>query len=314
MTGGAGFIGSHLAEALARDHEVVVLDSLLTGRRENIEGLDVEVVEGSILDEDVLAKAVTGAAVVFHEAAIPRVPRSVEFPVESHEANATGTMAVLEAARAAGVARVVYASSSSVYGDQPELPKHEGLAVAPRSPYAASKLAGEAYCRAYTASYGLPTVSLRYFNVYGPRQDPASKYGAAPPNFASRLLAGERPLVYGDGEQTRDFTFVTDVVAANVAAWQAEADKVAGRVFNVGAGNRHSILRLIEILQELAGRTDLEPEFTDPRIGDVRDTLASIDALKQATGWTPTTSLEDGCQALVDWLKASPDRIVAFAK
>lgn len=312
VTGGAGFIGSHLAEALAAEHSVVVVDSFTTGRRENLDGLDVELAECSILDTQALAKALAGADAVFHQAAVPRVPRSVDFPVESHEANATGTLYVLEAAREAGVARVIYASSSSVYGDAPD-PKYESMATAPRSPYAASKLAGESYCRAYTASYGLPTVSLRYFNVFGPRQDPASKYGAAPPNFASRLLAGQRPLIYGDGEQTRGFTFVGDVVAANLAAWSAPAETVAGRVFNVGGGARHSIRRLFEILRDLAGRPDIEPLFGPSRPGDVRDSLASVDALSEATGWRPGVSLEEGCSRLVQWLRERPDRIVEFA-
>jgi nucleoside-diphosphate-sugar epimerase len=313
VTGGAGFIGSQIAEALSAEHEVRVLDSFVTGRRENLDGLDVEVIEGSILDSDMCLKAMDGCDAVFHEAAIPRVPRSVEFPVESHEANATGTLCVLEGARAAGVKRVVYASSSSVYGDTPTLPKHEQMPVSPRSPYAASKLAGEAYCRAYTASYGLATVSLRYFNVFGPRQDPASKYGAAPPNFASRLLSGQPPLIYGDGEQTRDFTYVGDVVAANIAAWRAPAEKVAGAVFNVGAGTRNSVNHLFRLLRDLTGATDVEAEHTDPRTGDVRDTLADVGAITGATGWRPSVSLDDGCRRLVEWLQASPERIVAFA-
>lgn len=313
VTGGAGFIGSHLAETLAPDHKVRVVDNFATGRSDNLEGLAVDLAEGSILDPDFLLRALSGAEVVFHQAAIPRVPRSVEFPIESHEANATGTLNVLEAARAAGIARVVYASSSSVYGDTPTLPKHEEMPVSPRSPYAAAKLAGEAYCRAYAASYGLPTVCLRYFNVFGPRQDPASKYGAAPPNFASRLLAGMSPLVYGDGLQTRDFTYVGDVVAANVAAWQAPVEAVAGRVFNVGGGHRHSILRLFEVLHELTGADGVEPEFGPPRAGDVRDTQADIGAMSSATGWSPKTDLETGCAQLVAWLRESPDRIVAFA-
>lgn len=313
VTGGAGFIGSQLAEALSAEHTVRVVDSFATGRAENLDGLVVEVVEGELADGALLEKAFSGASVVFHQAAIPRVPRSVAFPVESHEANASGTVTVLEAARAAGVGRVVYASSSSAYGDSKTLPKHEEMPTAPRSPYAAAKLAGESYCRAWTASYGLETVSLRYFNVFGPKQDPASKYGAAPPNFASRLLAGARPLIYGDGEQTRDFTYVADVVAANLAVAFAPAQRVSGGVFNVGGGTRHSILRLFEILRDLTGATDIEPEFTDTRVGDVRDTLASITALRRATGWEPKVGLEEGCARLVEWLRASPERIVQFA-
>lgn len=313
VTGGAGFIGSHLAEALARERTVRVVDNFATSRRENLEGLDVDLLDGSILDSGFLEKALDGCEAVFHQAAIPRVPRSVEFPRESHDANATGTLNVLEAARATGVGRVIYASSSSVYGDTPTLPQHEQMPVSPRSPYAASKLAGESYCRAYTASYGLPTVSLRYFNVFGPRQDPASKYGAAPPNFASRLLAGQRPLIYGDGEQTRGFSYVGDVVAANLAAWKAPADRVAGRAFNVSSAERHSVLRLFEVLRDLTGAHGIEPEFGPTRVGDVRHTFASIDAMREATGWTPCVGLVEGCERLVEWLRASPERIVAFA-
>jgi len=295
VTGGAGFIGSHLVEHLVgAGHEVTVLDDLSTGKRENIAPWlgRITFVEGSVTDPSACAHAMAGTEVVLHQAAIPSVPRSVADPVISHAVNATGTLNVLVAARDAGVRRVVYAASSSAYGDTPELPKHERMTPRPRSPYAAAKLAGEDYCRAFHASYGLPTVALRYFNVFGPRQDPASQYAAVVPRFIECALAGRPPVVYGDGGQTRDFTFVENVVRANLAAAAAGAAAL-GEVFNIGCGERLSVNELWERVRAATGAT-VAARHEPARAGDVRDSLASLDRARDLLGWRPTVPLDEG--------------------
>jgi nucleoside-diphosphate-sugar epimerase len=295
ITGGAGFIGSHLVEHLVgAGHQVTVLDDLSSGKRANIAAwlARITFVEGSITDPATCARAIAGADYVLHQAAVPSVPRSVADPVTSHAVNATGTLNVLLAARDAHVKRVVYAASSSAYGDTPELPKHEGMVPRPRSPYAAAKLAGEAYCRAFHASYGLPTVSLRYFNVFGARQDPASQYAAVVPRFIAAAIDATSPVIYGDGEQTRDFTHVANVVAANLAACSAP-EAALGEAYNIGCGDRLSVNALWERVRALTGaavRVTHEPA----RAGDVRDSRASLDRARSALGWAPTIGLDEG--------------------
>ena len=301
VTGGAGFIGSNIVHRLvALGHEARVVDNLATGRAENLEGLADGIVmyEGSILDAALLNEAFAGADYVLHQGAIPSVPKSVKDPAASNAANVDGTLNVLLAARDAGVKRVVYASSSSVYGDTPVLPKHEDMTPNPQSPYAVSKLAGEHYCCVFTRVYGLETVSLRYFNVYGPRQDPKSHYAAVVPIFTRRLLAGAAPTVFGDGEQSRDFTFIEDVVAANLQA--AEAPGAAGAVVNLGCGERHTLNELIALLQELTGH-DVAPEYADARPGDVKHSQADISRARELIGYDPQVSFEEGIRRTLEW-------------
>ncbi len=305
VTGGAGFIGSNIAEALlARDHEVLVVDDLSTGSVDNLSGLDVDFRHGSILDDSLLRSAFEGMDVVFHQAAVPSVPRSVRDPLTSHEANATGTLRVLVAAREAGVRRVVVASSSSVYGNTPTLPKVETMPTDPRSPYAVSKLASEHYCRAFWAVYGLETVALRYFNVFGPKQDPTSAYAAAIPAFITACLEQRRPTVYGDGLQTRDFTYVENVVTANLLAAAAPIE-AAGQWFNIACGQRVSLVDLLDVIRQLTDAEDLEPLHTEPRPGDVRDSLADIAAAGDLLGYAPQVGLEEGLRRTVDWLRST---------
>ncbi len=296
VTGGAGFIGSNLAGELSRRYEVTVLDDLATGRESNLTDLDVEFVRGSILDADLLAETFRDARYVFHEAALPSVQRSVEDPARSNLVNVDGTLEVLIAARDAGVAKVVLASSSSVYGDTPVLPKVESMIPAPMSPYAVSKLADEHYARVFSGLYGLPTVSLRYFNVFGPRQDPTSQYAAVIPNFITRILAGTPPVIHGDGRQTRDFTFVRDVVSANILA--AESDAVG--VFNIACQKRIDLLDLATTIMDLVG-TRIEPVHEPSRPGDVRDSLADISRARDAFGYAPAYTLADGLKETIAW-------------
>ena len=295
VTGGAGFIGSHLVEHLVRaGDDVTVLDDLSTGKRENLAPWksSIRFIEGSITDPVACARAISGSNVVLHQAALPSVPRSVADPLGSHAVNATGTLNVLIAARDARVERVVYAASSSAYGDTPELPKHEGMVPRPRSPYATAKLAGEEYCRAFHASYGVPTVSLRYFNVFGPRQDPASAYAAVVPKFIAAALANTAPVIYGDGEQTRDFTYVENVVRANLAACMAP-ERALGEAFNIGCGDRVSVNALWDRVRALTGARTA-PRYEPPRAGDVRDSLASVSRARDCLGWSPTIDLDEG--------------------
>ena len=298
ITGGAGFIGSNLAEELAKKHEVVVVDDLSTGRVENVEDLDLELVRGSITDPDLLRENFRGVDYVFHQAALPSVQRSIEDPVLANEVNICGTLNVLVAARDADVKKVIYASSSSVYGDTPELPKREDMKPDPKSPYAVAKLAGEYYCRVFNEIYGLKTVALRYFNVYGPRQDPSSDYAAVIPKFANLCLAGKEPIIYGDGEQTRDFTFVRDVVQANVLAMESDATGV----FNVATGQRISINDLAGMVMEIIGnRVDCVHEGA--RAGDVRDSLGDISRAYAGFGYVPRYGMKDGLAETIGWFE-----------
>lgn len=305
VTGGAGFIGSHLVENLLEGGaRVRVLDDFSTGRRENLTPFmdRIELLEGDITDPETCRQAAQGVNVVFHQAALPSVPRSVAEPVRSHEVNATGTLNVLLAARDAGARRVVYASSSSAYGDTPTLPKIETQTPSPRSPYAVAKLTGEQYCRAFPGVYGLETVSLRYFNVFGPRQDPASPYAAVIPLFASAAMDGTSPTINGDGEQTRDFTYIHNVVLANFLAASVSAEKVSGEVFNVGCGGRISINDLWNAIRKTL-KADVEAVHGPPRPGDVKDSLASLDHLKERTGYEVLVELDDGIERTVAWLR-----------
>lgn len=303
ITGGAGFIGSHLTEALVQQGAPVrILDNFSTGRRGNIAHLldRIELTEGDIRDLDTVRRAMQDVDFVLHQAALPSISRSVLDPATTHEVNATGTLNVLIAALEAKMKRVVYASSSSVYGNSPTLPKREDMPTEPISPYAVSKLAGESYCRTFTHVYGLETVCLRYFNVFGPRQDPNSEYAAAIPRFVTLMLKGESPTIYGDGLQSRDFTYVANAVRANLLACQA--DQAAGGVFNVACGEQHTLLKVIDALNEILGR-DVRPAFAAPRPGDIRDSLASIARASQILGYRPETNLKTGLEFTAQWFR-----------
>ena len=298
VTGGAGFIGSHLAEELLkRDYRVTVLDDLSTGNRANIQPVlmqgNVQFVEGSVTDLPLLKSLLQDVSCVFHLAAIPSVPRSIENPLASHDVNTTGTLNVLLAARDNKVRKVIYASSSAVYGDTPTLPKREEMPPNPQSPYAVTKLAGEYYCRVFSRVFDLATVCLRYFNVYGPRQDPGSQYAAVVPRFMDRLFRDEPPIIFGDGEQTRDFTFVKDAVEANILAAQSDATGV----FNIGTGQRVSVNELATFVTKLTGK-GIKPVYEEPRPGDIKHSLADISKAKQF-GYNPKHSLEEGLKEIV---------------
>ena len=295
VTGGAGFIGSHLVEYLIdRGEDVVVLDNLSTGREQNIAPFleHIEFIQGSILDTETCARAVRGVDYVLHQAAIPSVPRSAADPIGTHAANTTGTLNMLIAARDAEVKRFVYAASSSAYGDTTELPKHEAIIPKPLSPYAVQKYAGECYCRAFYATYGLPTVALRYFNIFGPRQDPNSLYAAVIPRFITNAVTNEPPTIYSDGNQTRDFTNVKNAVHANMLATTAP-DGALGEVYNVGCGSRISVNDLWERIKENVGAT-VKPNYQPKRAGDVRDSLASLERAEQYLGYRPVVEFEEG--------------------
>jgi nucleoside-diphosphate-sugar epimerase len=304
VTGGAGFIGSHIAERLLElGHQVRILDNFSTGRRENIAefAADVEVVEADIRDEASVETAVQGAEVVFHEAALASVPRSVADPASSNDVNVRGTLNLLVASRDAGVTRFVYASSSSVYGDTPELPKREEMAQSPQSPYAVSKLAGEQYCRVFSSLYGVDCVSLRYFNVFGPRQDPKSQYAAVVPLFITALLDGRSPQIYGDGEQSRDFTYVSNVVDANVRL--LAVDGVGGEVFNIACGGAATVNELYAELSSIVG-TSAPPDHRDPRPGDVRHSFADVRKAEELLDFRPRVALAEGLRRTVDWYRS----------
>ncbi len=301
VTGGAGFIGSHLAGALLSEgFRVRVVDNLATGRLSNLARVDgrFEWLEGDLADFAVCRRAAEGVDCVFHEAAIPSVPRSVQEPLASHESGPTATINMLEAARLAGVRRFVFAASSSAYGNTIELPKHEEMLPMPLSPYAAGKLAGEHYVGVYAQTMGLDGVSLRYFNIFGPRQDPSSPYSGVISIFIKRMSQGQRPMIYGDGTQTRDFTYVANVVAANLAAMR-RTEPLGGIVLNVGTGQRISLLDLVAAMNAILG-TNLPAEFQPERPGDVRDSVASLSRIHQVLGYQPGISFEEGLRRTVE--------------
>jgi len=303
VTGGAGFIGSHIAEALVkRGDRVRVLDNLMTGKRENLAHLagKLEFIEADIRDANAARQAMEGVSIVFHEAAVPSVPRSVAEPQLNHEANVNGTFNVLMAARDAGVKRVVFAASSSAYGDTEVLPKVETMMPNPLSPYAAAKLIGELYCQTFTRVYGLETVALRYFNVFGPRQDPTSPYSGVISKFVTALLNNEAPTIFGDGEQSRDFTYIANVVDANLRA--AEAPDAVGQVMNLGIGDRITLNQLFDELQKIIG-TNLKPNYAETRAGDVRHSLADITRAEQLLAYHPLVGLAEGLKYTVDWYR-----------
>jgi nucleoside-diphosphate-sugar epimerase len=306
ITGGAGFVGSHIATALVdAGARVRVVDDLSTGYLRNLRHIEskIDFIEGSVGDAATLGRALTDVELVFHQAAIPSVPRSVERPIESHEASVNATFALLLAARDQKVRRVVYAASSSAYGDQPELPKREDMRPAPLSPYAVGKLVGEYYGQVFTNVYGLETVSLRYFNVFGPRQDPGSQYSGVISRFMSALVNGEQPIIYGDGGQSRDFTFVSNVVDANIRA--AESPEAVGKVMNVANGRQVTLNELLEIMKKVTGKSAAAARYEPVRVGDVRHSLADISLARELLGYEPTVELEEGLRLTFDWWQKS---------
>ncbi len=308
VTGGAGFIGSHLAQTLlARGESVRIADDMSTGKAANLAVLDgrAEILTGDLADAAFAREAVAGVDTVLHQAAIPSVPRSVADPLTSHRANVDATVAVLVAAKDAGVRRVVYAGSSSAYGDAPELPKHEAMTPQPLSPYALQKLVGEQYLQLFTSLYGLETVTIRYFNVFGPRQDPSSPYSGVIALFITRLLAGEAPIITGDGEQTRDFTYIDNVVDGVLRA--AVSPHAAGKVINVATGEQTSINELAAVLAKLIG-SPLAPVHVESRAGDVRDSLADLTRARQLLDYAPHVGLEDGLRRTIAWYRAHASR------
>ncbi len=304
VTGAAGFIGRSIAAALLkRGEDVRGIDNFITGKRGNLAGLeDMEFVEGDLTDPQQCARACEGVEVVFHEAALASVPRSVADPAGTNLNCVTATLNLLVAARAAGVRRVVYAGSSSAYGDTPTLPKHEDMLPNPISPYAVAKLAGEHYMRAFARVYGLETVVLRYFNVFGPFQDPASHYSGVLAIFCRRMLAGEQPTIYGDGEQSRDFTYIENVVLANLMAADAAAEKVSGQMMNVATGSRCTLNETFCILREITGYKG-EPAYEAPRSGDIRDSLADIRRAGELLGYSPIVDFREGLRRTVEWYR-----------
>lgn len=306
VTGGAGFIGSHIASALASSGaRLRIIDDLSTGYRENLEEIkgEVDFVHGSLADDKSLRKALEDVELVFHEAAIPSVPRSVENPRQTHIASVESTFSLLLAARERKVRRIVYAASSSAYGDQPTLPKVETMLPEPLSPYAVAKLVGEHYCQVFTRVYGLETVSLRYFNVFGPRQDPSSQYSGVISRFISALLGGEQPVIYGDGEQSRDFTYIDNVVDANLKA--AETVSGNGQVINIANGERISLNQLLGEIKSLTNKPDVVAEYREPRAGDVKHSLADITRARELLGFEPSVDLRTGLQLTIDWWQKS---------
>jgi nucleoside-diphosphate-sugar epimerase len=308
VTGGAGFIGSHLVEHLvAGGEEVVVLDDLSTGRRENLTAVwrEIRFVEGSVTHRETCQRVMEGVDCVLHQAAVTSVQRSVDEPLAVHDVNATGTLHVLLAARDAGVRRVVLAGSTSAYGDSEQLPNREDHVTRPLSPYAASKLAGEAYCHAWGATYGLETIVLRYFNIFGPRQDPNSQYAAVVPKFITAALRGHAPVIYGDGGQTRDFVYVANAVHANLLASRAPSVRVSGQVFNVGSGQSVSVNELWTRIAMLAD-VDLVPIYAPGRPGEVRESLATIRKAQELMGYDPVVDFDEGLRCTVDSFRRAP--------
>jgi len=307
VTGGAGFIGCNLVRFLVeKNQQVVVLDDFSTGRRENLAGLEgkIELHEADIRDRRVVDRAIAGCAGVFHEAALGSVPRSVADPATTHDVNVNGTITLLESARAAGVRRIIFAASSSAYGDRNESPKHEDMVPLPISPYAASKVACEAYMRGYSAVYGLEALSLRYFNVFGPYQDPRGAYAAVIPIFVSMLLKGKAPTIDGDGEQSRDFCYIDNVCQANWLAMQAKAEVCDGRILNIACRHATSVNQVFGRIRELLG-SKLQPVYGPKRTGDVRDSLASVDLARKTIGYEPRIFFDEGLSMAIDWYKAN---------
>lgn len=304
VTGGAGFIGSHIVTAIVeRGDSVRVLDNFDTGNRANLAHVadQVEIIEGSITDPQAVAQAVKDVEIIFHQAALASVPRSVDAPLDTNAVCVTGTVNLLDAARKAGVRRVVYAGSSSAYGDDPTPSKSENIVPAPISPYAAAKLAAEGYCRSFTATYGLETVTIRYFNVFGPRQDPESEYSAVIPIFVSMMLKGKRPTIFGDGLQSRDFTFVSDIVRGNLLA--AEAADASGQVINVATGKQFTLLDLVASINKVLG-TSIEPVFAPARAGDVRESLADISLARKLLKFEPQVTFDDGLERSIAYYRS----------
>jgi nucleoside-diphosphate-sugar epimerase len=303
VTGGAGFIGSNLVEALvSRGERVRVLDNFSTGRWENLADFQgkIEIIEGDVADLDTCRRAVAGARYVLHQAALPSVARSIEDPIASNRTNVDGTLALLVAARDAGVERVVYASSSSIYGDTPTLPKHEGMTPAPISPYGVSKLVDEYYAGVFTRVYGLKTAGMRYFNVFGPRQDPNSHYAAVIPKFITSILAGEPPTIFGDGTQSRDFCFIANVVSANLLACTSET--AVGQVMNVACGDRIDLNALVKKINVLLG-TAIAPRYAESRPGDIKHSLADVSRAKELLGYQVLADFDEGLRRTVEWYK-----------
>jgi len=306
ITGGAGFIGSNLAdELIRRGARVRIIDNFATGFRENLDEIagDFKFIEGDITDDTALAKAVDGVEVIFHQAALPSVPRSVEDPAETHRICVDGTFNVLLKAKESGVRRVVYAASSSAYGDQPVLPKVETMRPDPLSPYAVAKLTGELYCRAFNNVYGLETISLRYFNVFGPRQNPASMYSGVISRFIDALMTGQQPVIFGDGEQSRDFTYIANVVDANIKA--AETTTGLGETINTANGDRITLNRLLEVLKEIIGKPKVTADFQEARRGDVKDSQADNRKAIEHLDYQQLVGLEEGLRRTIDWWKDS---------
>jgi nucleoside-diphosphate-sugar epimerase len=303
VTGGAGFIGSHLVESLVcHDQDVRVLDNFLTGKKENIADFldEIDLIEGDIRDFTTCKDALAGVDFVLHQAALPSVPRSIEDPLLTNEINVAGTLNMLVASKEAKVEKFVFASSSSVYGDDPNLPKEEGRVGIPLSPYAASKLAGEKYCQVFSRNYGLDTVCLRYFNIFGPRQDPHSQYSAVIPIFIIKISEGVSPTIYGDGEQSRDFTFVRNVVEANLLA--AEAQDVSGEIFNIACGDRITVNSLFDKIRDFH-KKDIDPVYDKPRPGDILHSFADIEKGKKMLKYEPTVSFEAGLGETILWFQ-----------
>ncbi len=303
ITGGAGFIGSNLVEELLkRGHEVRVLDNFSTGNRANLEPFKdrIEVFEGDLRSYHIVRQAVDGVDFILHQGALPSVPRSIQDPITSNEVNVTGTLNILDAAVAAGVKRVVFASSSSIYGDSPTLPKKEDMMPNPLSPYAVSKLAGEKYCQVFARIYGLHTVALRYFNVFGPRQNPDSQYSAVIPKFIKAILTDQQPVIYGDGEQSRDFTFIANVVEANILA--TEVDSPPGEVYNCAVHQRITLNELVDAINRIVGK-NIQPIYADPRPGDVKHSFADISKIQQQMGYQPKIKFEEGLRLTIEWFR-----------
>ena len=303
ITGGAGFIGSNLVEELLkRGHEVRVLDNFSTGNRANLAEFKdrIELFEGDLRSYHIVRQAVDGVDFILHQGALPSVPRSIQDPITSNEVNVSGTLNILDAAVAAGVKRVVFASSSSIYGDNPTLPKREDMKPNPLSPYAVSKMAGEKYCQVFARIYGLHTVALRYFNVFGPRQNPDSQYSAVIPKFIKAILTDQQPVIYGDGEQSRDFTYIANVVEANILA--TEADAPPGEVYNCAVHQRITLNELVDAINRIVGK-NIKPIYADPRPGDVKHSFADITKIQQQMGYTPKIKFEEGLRLTIDWFR-----------